>query len=94
MEDFLKMDIFFVVATVVMTLIGALVVVALVYAVRFLRTLNRVGDEFAEEAKAIREDVRAARARVKEEGFRAASLFSLFGKSVKRATRKKRATNE
>jgi hypothetical protein len=84
MSDFLKMDIFFVVATVATVLIAALIIVLLVYAVRLMQTLNRIGEEVEEEAKAIREDIHDARSSVR--GFSLARVFSLFGKTAKRAT--------
>lgn len=83
MTDFLKMDVFFVVATVATAVIALIAIVALVYAIRFLRTLNRIGDTVEEEAEAIREDIRDARNRVR--GFRFSELFSLFGKTIRRA---------
>ena len=83
MTDFLKMDIFFVVATVATVLIAALIIIALVHAVKLLRTLNRIGEEVEEETKAIREDIEEARSRVRDFSFR--QVFSLFGKAAKRA---------
>ena len=90
MTDFLKMDIFFVVATVATVLIAACIVVALVYVVRLMRTLNRISEEVEEEAKAIREDIRDARSQVR--GFGWSSLFGLVTKGAKRAvSRNKKA---
>jgi hypothetical protein len=86
MTDLLKMDIFFVVATAATALVAAGLIVALVYTVRLLRTMNRVAENIEEEAEAIREDIKDARESVR--GFRLGSLFSLFGKGVKRAKRK------
>ena len=90
MTDFLKMDIFFVVATVATVLIAALVIVLLVYAVRLMRTLNRIGEEVEEEAKAIREDIEDARTSVR--GFSLSQAFSLFGKTAKRAASRVKRT--
>lgn len=87
MTDFLKMDVFFVVTTIVVVLIGALVIVALLQVVRFLRTVNRIGEQVEEETAALREDIGEARARIKQEGFRVASLVSLATKAGKRMTK-------
>ena len=86
MTELLKMDIFFVVATAATALVAAGVIVALVYAVRLLRTMNRVAENIEEEAEAIREDIKDARDSVR--GFRFSDLFALFGKGMKRAKRK------
>ena len=93
MEDVLKMDIFFVVATVVTVLIGAVIVVALVQAVRLLKTLNRIGEEIAEETEAIRQDIKDARKKARS--FALAGLAPLFGKAAKRVvSRAKRKKKE
>jgi len=87
MTDFLKMDVFFGVATVATVVVALVLIVALVYAVRLLRTLNRIGDDIEEETVAIREDVADARRKVR--GFKLASLFlPLFKKSTRRKKRK------
>lgn len=76
MTDLLKMDIFFVVATIATASVAAGIIVALVYVVRLLRTMNRVADEIEEEAEAIRKDIKDARARAR--GFRFSDLFSIL----------------
>lgn len=90
MNDFLKMDIFFVVATIATVVISTVLVVALVYAVRFLRTLNRIGDEVEEETLAIREDIGDVRAEARR--FRFSNLFAFFGRSARRASSRKKRT--
>ena len=92
MTDFLKMDIFFVVTTIVVVLIGALVIVVLVQVVRFLKTVNRIGEQVEEETAALREDIGEARSRIKQEGFRVASLMSLVTKAGKRMTKRAKRT--
>lgn len=88
MSDFLKMDIFFVVATVATVLVAALIIVALVHVVKLLQTLNRIGEEVEEEAKALREDIEEARSHVRE--FSMSQLFSLITKKAKRAVARKK----
>ena len=82
MTEFFKMDAFFVVATIATVVIAAITIVALVYAVRFLRTINRVADEIEEEADATREVIKDARKSVR--GFRFGQLFSLFRTRAKK----------
>lgn len=91
MTDLLKMDVFFVVATVATVLVAAGIVVALVYAVRLLRTMNRVAEEIEEEAEAIRADIKDARDSVR--GFRFSDVFSLFGKVTKGVTKRRKKNN-
>lgn len=85
MTDFFKMDVFFVVATIATVVVAIALVVALVYAIRFLRTLNRIGDDIEAETDAIREDIHDMRKKVRR--FKLASLLTFF---VRGASRKKR----
>jgi|CXWL01.1.fsa_nt_gi uncharacterized membrane protein (DUF106 family) len=92
MNEFLKMDVFFVVTTVIAIIVGILVCVVLYYFARFLRTLNRIADEIEEETQVIRADIREARDNIKREGVRLRDLFSFFGKSARKmVSRKKRS---
>lgn len=87
MTDFLKMDVFFGVATVATVAVSLALIVVLVYAVRLLRTLNRIGDDIKEETEAIREDVNDVRRKVR--GFKLASFFSTFFKKSARQKKRK-----
>lgn len=86
MTDFFKMDVFFVVATVATAVVALILIVALAYAIRFLRTLNRIGDDIEEETEAIREDIHDVRKKVRR--FKLASLFTIFARSASRKKRK------
>lgn len=90
MEDILKMDIFFVVATAVTVLVGATVVVALMQAVRLLKTLNRIGQEIAEETEAIRQDIKDARKKARS----FVGLAPLLGKAARRAVSRAKRKGE
>lgn len=88
MEDFLKMDVFFIVTTAVTVFIGTLFAIALVYAIRFLRTINRIGEDIKGETEALREDIADARKHVRGASFM--KLFSmLMGVGKRSASRKK-----
>ncbi|MDB5190294.1 MAG: hypothetical protein JWN49_620 [Parcubacteria group bacterium] len=84
------MDIFFVVATIALVIVGILVCVVLVYVARFLNTANRIAVEVEEETEAIRADLDEMRGGIKR-GLRFVPLFSFFGKTAKRlsSTKKK-----
>ena len=91
MNEFAKMDIFFMITTVAVVVVAISMVVVLVYIARLLHTLNRIATDVEEEAEAIRADLEDARAKVRREGLKLAHLFSFFGKTTKRlsSSRKK-----
>ncbi len=84
MNEFLKMDIFFVVATIAVAVVGIALCVVLVYLARFLKTLDRIANEIQEETEAIRQDLDDARHEVRRSGAQLSTLTSLFGKTAAR----------
>ncbi len=84
------MDIFFVVATIAFAIVGILLAVAIVYAVRFLKTLDRIAENVEEETEAIRKDIHDARGVVRREGAKLGALTSFFGKAAGRVIKKKK----
>ncbi len=90
MQEFLKMDIFFVVATIAFAVVGILLAIAIVYLVRFLRTLDRIAENVEEETEAIRHDIAGVRSRVKEEGAKLGAITEFFGKTARRIVKKKK----
>jgi hypothetical protein len=87
MTEFLKMDVFFVIATVGFVLLALLLGIAVFYIIQLLRTLNRVADTIEEEAMELKGDLDAARASMKRKG---SSLFKFAGMVGKRLLSKKR----
>ena len=90
MSEFLKMDIFFVVATIGFVVVAALLGIAIYYVIQLLRTVNRVATTVEEEAVALKGDLDEARASVKRGGIGLLSLFGFAGKAGKRILKKKR----
>lgn len=90
MDDFLKMDIFFVVVTLVVAVVGVLIAFALLTFLRILRTLERIAKDVEGEAKAIITDIDGVRKKVGVEGFKAAHLLTLATKTGKRLLTKSR----
>ena len=90
MDDFLKMDIFFLVATLAMVVIAMLIAAALIYRIRLLRTLERIAGEVEGEARAIIADLDGVREKVRIEGFKLAHVISLLSKTGKRLLTKGR----
>ncbi|MEJ0054084.1 MAG: hypothetical protein WDN10_05200 [bacterium] len=90
MDQFLKMDIFFFVTTVVVLAAGVLLCFALYYLVRILRNVEKVSEEIEEETRAVREDIRDARANIRNEGFKLKHLTALARKAGERLFKAKK----
>ena len=95
MSEFLKMDVFFVIATIGFVVMAVLIICALWYIVQILRTISRVADSVEEEATALKEDFREARESIKRQGIGllsgVATLFGMAGKSGKRILKKRKS---
>lgn len=91
MSEFLKMDIFFAVTTMVVFFFGVMGMVALYYIIRILRSLDHVARNVSDESDHIREDVRILRDKVRSEGMRITHLMDFFlgMKARKRTVHKK-----
>lgn len=90
MDEFLKMDIFFVVTTiavVVMTVLGTLV---LIRVLRILKNVEDISLMVEEEGQKFREDIARVRSSVREEGLRAKHLFDLLSFGGKKRRRPKK----
>lgn len=90
MDAFFQMDIFFIVTTAVVLVVGTLIAAALFYLVRLLKTLERIAREVEWEARALIGDIDDVRAKVRSEGLKAAHLASFLGKVGKRLVLKSR----
>jgi hypothetical protein len=84
MDDFLKMDIFFVVATIAVVVVGALVAYALVRLLRILRNVEKLSETVSTEAQFIRTDIDDMRTNIRAEGFKWAHLSRFARASAKR----------
>ncbi len=73
MTPLLKSDIFFFISSVATVILTCLLIVVFVYLIRFLRTINRVGDMIEDAAGNLSEDACEVVDRVKE-----STLFSMF----------------
>lgn len=70
MNDFLKMDVFFVVSTAAVVIVATLLSIAIFYAIRILRAADRLSQTVEAEAALVRDDLRDLRAGIRREGFR------------------------
>lgn len=89
MDDFLKMDLFFVVTTAVVFLVGLFALVALFYLVRILRSADHVMGNVRIESDSIREDIGILRTKIREEGVRLKHFGELFETLYVRQRKKK-----
>jgi len=97
MDDFLQMDIFFVVTTAAVVVVAILLGIALFYVVRVLRNVDQVTRNLSEESSLIREDIAVLRTNVRTEGMKWKHFAQFFGgiagrSSTSRSSRK-RATH-
>lgn len=90
MDDFLKMDIFFVVTTVSVAILTVLLAVVLIRVLRILKNIEDISVMVEEEGQKLREDIAQVRTRVREEGLRVKHLFDFLG-APKPPRKKKRS---
>lgn len=84
MDDFLKMDIFFAVATAAVVVVAVLISLAILRILRILTYVERVSETVSDEAERIRADIDEARANIRKEGFKMAHLMRFVRSSVQR----------
>jgi len=80
MNDFLKMDIFFFVTTVVVVMLGIFSAFVLWRFQRVLKNIEHISEQAALESDTIREDLADMRSDIKRGKGHIKSLFSFFGK--------------
>ncbi len=78
MDDFLKMDIFFVVATLATIILTAFAALALFHAVRVMKGMDRILGEIEEETRALRADIGSVREAARTEGAKLSGMFEAF----------------
>jgi len=91
MNDFLKMDIFFIITTLVVIMLGVVVTFILFRVWRILGHVEEISRELRDESALLRNDVAEMRARIKSEGFKFAHIISLFSSRIFRFWGKKRS---
>jgi membrane protein implicated in regulation of membrane protease activity len=88
MEEFLKMDIFFTIATAAIVIVGILLALVLWRVYRILKKVEHISQNVSEESDALRKDVGTLRERVREEGMKW-SHINKFASSVFKRTMKR-----
>lgn len=88
MNEFLKMDIFFFVATVAVVALAFFTAFVLWRLERVLRNIEHISEQVTEESDEVRCDLAEMRREVQIGKGRLQSLFGFFGKFTKRASKK------
>lgn len=92
MDEFLKMDIFFLVTTVAVVVLTILLVVICVRVLRILKNIERISLMVEEEGQNLRTDIAEVRARVRNEALKIAHVLEFLTagrkRSLKRTDRK------
>lgn len=89
MDEFLKMDIFFVVTSTVVVLLGVASLVALYYIIKILRSVSNVAKNASEESDSVRGDIEILRGKLKEEGVKVKHFADFVGSVAGRSRARK-----
>jgi hypothetical protein len=89
MDEFFKMDIFFVITSITVVVIGVALSLVLYRIYRILENVERITKHVSEEAEVIRRDIAEARGAIKREGFKLKHAMRFF--STLRGRRKTKA---
>lgn len=90
MDDFLKMDIFFVVTTVSVVVVTILLSLVLLRVFAILKNVQDISEIIEDEGRKLSADIAQVRENIKEEGLRFKHLLKFIGigAKIKRATKK------
>jgi uncharacterized protein YoxC len=88
MDEFLKMDIFFFVATVAVVVLAYFAAFVLWRLQRVLKNIEHISEQVAGESDTIRQDLAELRSDVRRGKGRLKSLFGFLGKFTKRTSKK------
>lgn len=88
MDEFLKMDIFFFVTTIVVIVLGVFTAFVLWRLERVLKNIEHISEQVAIESDMVRQDIAELRSDIRHGKSRLKSLFGFLGKLGKQATKK------
>jgi len=88
MTEFMKMDIFFFITTIVILTLGMLFAYILWRVGRVMKHVEHISEQAAQESDSIRQDIAKLRGDFREGKGRVKSLFSFFNKVGKRPPKK------
>ncbi|HQT83181.1 MAG TPA: hypothetical protein PLW99_03465 [Candidatus Paceibacterota bacterium] len=87
MDEFLKMDIFFVVATLAVVVLAFFTAFVLWRLERVLKNIEHISEQVALESDAVRQDLAGVREDIRRGKGRIRSLFGFLNKTAKRASK-------
>jgi hypothetical protein len=90
MTDIAKMDIFFIVTTGTVLILGVLLVVLILRILRIMKNVEHISENVSHESDAIREDLVELRGQIRENGFRVKTWRALARTIKNRFAPKKR----
>lgn len=88
MDEFLKMDIFFFVTTLVVIVVACLAAFVLWRLERVLKNVEHISKQIAIESDMVRQDLAEMRSDIRHGKSRLKSLFGFLGKFAKRTSKK------
>lgn len=94
MAEFLKMDIFFVVTTIIVVIAGVFVVAALYYLVRILKSVDHLAQNVSSESDNIKGDILLLRTKMREEGTKMKHFADFFASIMKRKAARRKAESK
>lgn len=93
MDSLLKSDIFFIVTTVAVVVVGTLIAIVLVYLARILSDVKKLSVKIRQEGEHMVEDIEGLRENIKKNTIKLSDILS-FGFSRKESTQKKKIINK
>jgi len=90
MDEFLKMDVFFMVTTASVLILTALVGFLVVRLMRVLATIERIVDSAEKEAERVREDIQDLRTKARKEGLQLRHILGFLG-GIKKPKRRSKS---
>jgi hypothetical protein len=89
MDEFLKMDIFFFIASICGGILTILLAIALIYLIALIRDLKHISNTAKTEADNLSQDINDLRQNVKKKGFQLTHAINFFSTIIKRIRKEK-----
>lgn len=94
MSEFLKMDIFFVITTIIVVIVGVFIIVALYYLIRILKSVDHLAENVSTESDNIKGDILLLRTKMREEGTKIKHFADFFASIMRRKASRRKAENK
>lgn len=88
MNDFLKMDIFFIITTIAVIILSSFSVIVLWRLSRVLKNVDHISEQVSLETDAIRTDIAEVRSDIHEGKSKLKSIMGFFDKQKEKASKK------